>query len=157
MKKFLLLFSFFVGVLAMAQMPDISNVFLNKNKSYSGKLLEADQNLLVTISNATQSKTNDQEYFVSGTTKAGNVVKPFEGKITITKYKDGKKRSTVYGEYDFAEAGADEHSGELKGKFIFTFKWNDKLEKVEDQFIQFTGKWTNYKKTLQYRTLWDNQ
>ena len=104
-----------------------------------------------------QDRKNDQEYFVAGYTLVDRTYSKFEGKIIITKYKNGRKRNVVFGEYDFAEEPTGKHSGTLKGKFIYTFNWNRKTEQIDSQFIEFIGDWTSYDGTLNYRTNIKNQ
>ncbi len=139
-----------------AQMPDISRVWLNENQWYTGSIGNQDTKLNLRITLSQQDRKNDQEYFVSGVTIVERNLANFEGKIKITKYKGGKKKSVVFGEYDFAEEPKGKHSGIFKGKFIHTFKWNKKTEKIESNFIQFTGDWTSYEGTLNLKTNWKN-
>ena len=81
----------------------------------------------------------------------------FEGKITISKYKDSRKQGTVYGEYELAEENKGKHSGIFKGKFIYHFSWNRKTEKIEEQHIELTGDWKSYDETLEFKTHLKNQ
>ena len=81
----------------------------------------------------------------------------FEGKLKIEKYKDNKKRNTIFGEYELAEEGTGKHSGILKGKFIYTFIRNKKIDKIDQQFIEFIGAWKSYDGNLNYPTNWKNQ
>lgn len=157
MKRIFFAFLMFFSVFIFAQMPNISQVWLNKNEPFFGKIGAENMPMKVYILTSEQDKKNDQEYFVSGYSLVEKVNTKFEGKIKITKYKDGKKKSTIYGEYDFAEAGNGEHSGVLKGKFIYTFNWNSKTQAVEGTYIQFAGNWKNYANTMDYRTQWNNQ
>ncbi len=157
MKTLLLSFTLLSGFL-FAQMPNIANVWLNGGKPYIGSI--GNQNdkeaLQMHFTMAEQDQKNDQEYFISGISSVQNERSNFEGKLKITKYKDGKKRGTVYGEYEIAEEPNGEHSGVFKGKFIYTFHWNRKTEKIENQYIEFVGSWANYNATLNYKTNWKN-
>ena len=110
----------------------------------------------VKITNSEQDKKNDQEYFVSGFSLVERTNTKFEGKLIITKYKAGKKRNVVFGDYELVEEGTGKHSGILKGKFIYTFMWNKKTEKIENQFIEFVGHWKSYDGNLNYPTNWKN-
>ncbi len=140
-------------------MPNISKVWLNDGKFYTGKIGNgndsADLKLKINISE--QDKKKDQEYFVSGVSVVEQVVSNFEGKLKITKYKDGKKKGMVFGEFDFAEEPKGQHSGTFKGKFVYTFSWNRKTETIENQYIEFIGNWKSYDGKLNYKTSWKNQ
>ena len=103
-----------------------------------------------------QNRKNDQEYFLSGYSVVENTNTKFEGKLKITNYKNGKKRSSVFGEYEFAEEPSGKHSGILKGKFIYTFMWNAKTQKIEKQYLQFIGDWASYDGSLTFKTNWKN-
>ena len=85
-----------------------------------------------------------------------NTHSKFEGKLKITNYKNGKKRSSVFGEYEFAEEPKGKHSGILRGKFIYTFMWNAKTQKIEKQYLQFIGDWASYDGALNFKTNWKN-
>ncbi len=139
-------------------MPDISKVWLNNGNLYTGKIGNGNDMavLKMKFNISEQDRKNDQEYFVSGTSTVQNFVSNFEGKIKITKYKDGKE-SKVFGEYMFAEELKGKHSGLFKGNFVYTFIWNKKTETIENQTIEFTGNWESYDKTLNYKTHWKNQ
>lgn len=159
MKKIFLLFIFISGF-TMAQMPNISEVWLNNSKPYTGNIIAAKKKipLKLKINISEQNNKNDQEYFISGYTLVeNNNYARFEGKLKITKYKDGKKRSTVFGEYEFVEEPKGKHSGIFTGKFIYTFQWNKKTEKIEQQYIEFIGDWKNYKGDMNYKTDLKNQ
>lgn len=156
MKK-ILLFFILVSNFAFAQMPDISNVWLNNSKPYTGTIGNKNQEIKLKINISEQNKKNDQEYFVSGYTLVDKNYTKFEGKLTITKYKDAKKKGTVYGEYELAEENKGKHSGLFKGKFIYTFKWNKNTEKVEAQYIDLIGGWKSYDGTLDFKTRIKNQ
>ena len=67
-----------------------------------------------------------------------------------------KKGGKIYGEYEFYEEPAGKHSGIFKGKFIYTFKWNRKTQKIQSPYLQFVGDWQNYEKNLTYKTNWNN-
>lgn len=149
---FLLISSFTFG-----QMPNISNVWMNNSQPYLGTISTEKTPMKVRITISDQDKKDDQEYFVSGFSLVENTNTKFEGKLKITKYKPGKKRNTVFGEYELAEEGTGKHSGILKGKFIYTFMWNKKTEKIEKQFIEFFGTWKSYDGALNYPTNWRNQ
>lgn len=156
MKKLLFLLILLANF-AFAQMPNISNVWLNQSKPYLGTIGDENQNIKLTIEISEQNKNNDQEYFVSGYSVVGNNTSKYEGKLTITQYKDGKRKGIVYGDYELAEENKGKHSGIFRGKFIYTFKWNKKTEKVEDQHIELTGNWTSYDRTLDFKTNLKNQ
>lgn len=157
MKKFTLLFVF-LSVFGFAQMPNISSVWLNKNAAYQGTIGQGSdsEKLSVFIAISEQDKQKDQEYFISGTTQVQKFVSNFEGKLKITKYKDSRSQSTVYGEFDLAEDPASTHAGTIVGKFIYTFKWNRKNQSVEKQFIQFSGVWKSYDGKESYRVSFSN-
>lgn len=154
MKKFLfflILFSSFT----FAQMPNISEVWLNKSQAYSGTI--GSEKIKVKVILSEQNRKNDQQYFLSGNSLVENNLSKFEGKLTLTKYKDGKKRSVVYGKYELAEEPHGKHSGIFTGKMIYTFFWNKKTQQIERQFIEFIGDWKSYDGTLSYKTTWTNQ
>jgi len=156
MKKLLLLL-ILISNFALAQMPNISNVWLNNSKPYTGTIGNSKKGIKLKINTSEQNKKNDQEYFVSGYSLVDKTYSKLEGNLTITKYKDGKKKSTVYGEYEFAEENKGKHSGIFKGKFIYTFNWNKTTEKIEAQYIEFIGNWKSYDGTLDFKTLLKNQ
>lgn len=156
MKKFIAFF-LLIPIFALAQMPNISSVWMNNSKPYIGTISSDKMVLKLRITTADQDKKNDQEYFVSGFTLVDKTNTQFEGKLIITKYKPGAKRSTVFGEYKFVEEGKGQHSGILKGKFIYTFMWNKKTEKIDQQLIKFVGNWKSYDGVLSYPTSWSNQ
>ncbi|MFP3597043.1 hypothetical protein [Chryseobacterium sp. SIMBA_029] len=156
MKKiivFLILISNFV----CAQMPDISNVWLNNSKPYTGTIGNKGQELKLKINISEQNKKNDQEYFIAGYSLVDKTYTKFEGKLTITKYKDSGKRGVVFGDYELAEENKGKHSGLFKGKFTYIFKWNKKTEKIEAQNIEFTGDWKSYDASLDFKTRFKNQ
>lgn len=155
MKKFLLLF-LLISSFAFSQMPNIEKVWLNNSKPYLGTIDKAELKLKINVSE--QNKKNDQEYFVAGYTLVdGSNYSKFEGKLKIDKYKDRKKGGTVYGTYEFAEEPKGKHSGMFTGKFVYNFKWNKQSQKIEGQFIQFTGGWKSYDAALNFKTSWTNQ
>lgn len=156
MKKLLLLFILISGF-AFSQMPDISNIWLNNSRAYTGTIGNRNQEIKLKINISEQNRKNDQEYFVSGYTLVDKVYSKFEGKFTITKYRDARKKGTVFGEYELAEENKGKHSGILKGKFIYTFRWNKDTEKVEDQEIELKGNWKSYDGTMDFKTLITNQ
>jgi len=156
MKK-LLLFLILVSNFAMAQMPDISNVWLNNSKPYIGTIGNDKQELKLKINISEQNKKNDQEYFVSGYSLVDKNYAKLEGKLTITKYWDAKKKGVVFGDYEFAEENKGKHSGLFKGKFVYRFRWNKTTEKVEGQVIELTGDWKSYDGTLNFKTSLTNQ
>lgn len=157
MKKLLLLF-LFLGQFIFAQMPNIERVWLNNSKPYVGAISGAKSSIKLKINVSDQNRKNDQEYFVAGySIVEGSNYAKFEGKLKITKYKDSKKRGTVFGEYELAEEPKGQHSGIFKGKFIYTFRWNKDFEKIEDQYIEFIGDWYSYDKSLSFKTNWNNQ
>lgn len=156
MRKLLLLFVLISG-LSFAQMPDISKVWLNNSKAYTGIIGNKNQEIKLKIDISEQNRKNDQEYFVSGYTLVDKVYSKFEGKFTITRYKDARKKGTVFGEYELAEEERGKHSGILKGKFIYTFRWNKDAEKVENQEIELTGNWKSYDGTMDFKTSINNQ
>jgi len=138
-------------------MPDISKVWLNNSKPYLGTIGKDGEVLKLKINISEQDKKNDQEYFVSGYSLVDKVYAKFEGKIKITKYKDSKKKGTVYGEYDLAEENKGKHSGQFKGKFIYTFTWDKDKEQIENQYIDLIGDWLSYDKTMTFKTRLKNQ
>lgn len=141
---------------AFSQMPNIAEVWMNKSQPYTGTI--AGKELLkIKINISEQNRKNDQEYFLAGYSMVEKNFSKFEGKLKINQYRDGKKRSTVYGEYELAEEPKGKHSGIFTGKFIYTFMWNAKLQQVEKQFIEFIGNWKSYDGTLSYKTTWKNQ
>ncbi|SIQ52141.1 hypothetical protein SAMN05880574_11540 [Chryseobacterium sp. RU37D] len=156
MKK-ILLFLVLISNFAFAQMPDISNVWLNNSKPYTGTIGSKGEEIKLKINISEQNKKNDQEYFVSGYTLVDKTYSKFEGKLTIAKYRDSKKKGTVFGEYELAEENKGKHSGILKGRFIYTFKWNKNTEKIEGQYIEFIGNWKSYDGTLDFKTRIKNQ
>lgn len=156
MKNLTLLFVL-ISAFVFAQMPNISNVWMNNSQPYLGTISTEKTPMKVRITISEQDKKDDQEYFVSGFSLVEKTNTKFEGKLKITKYKPGKKRNTVFGEYELAEEGTGKHSGILKGKFIYTFMWNKKTEKIEKQFIEFFGTWKSYDGALNYPTNWRNQ
>lgn len=141
-----------VSGFAFSQMPNIEKVWLNNSQPYSGTIGNKNQEIKLKINVSEQNKNNDQEYFVAGYSLVERNYTKFEGKMKITKYKNGKKKNIVFGEYDFAEEPNGQHSGTLKGKFTYTFKWNSKSEKIESQHIEFIGDWSSYDHSLNYRT-----
>lgn len=155
MKKFLLLFLFVSGF-AFSQMPNIEQVWMNKSQPYTGVIGNGKQEIKVKVNISEQNKKNDQEYFLSGYSVVENTNSKFEGKLKINQYRDGKKRSTVFGEYELAEEPTGQHSGIFTGKFIYTFMWNKKTQNIENQFIKFIGNWKSYDGTLTYKTNWKN-
>lgn len=156
MKNLFLVFTLF-STFAFAQMPNISSVWMNNSQPYLGTISSEKMPMKVRFTISEQDKKNDQEYFLSGFTLVENTNTKFEGKLKITKYKAGKKRNTVFGEYELVEENKGKHSGILKGKFVYTFLWNKKTEKIEQQFLQFFGNWNSYDGTLTYQTNWRNQ
>ena len=50
-----------------------------------------------------------------------NILKKYQGPVKILLQKD----------YELAEEATGKHSGILKGKFIYTFMWNKKTEKID--------------------------
>lgn len=156
MKKLLLLF-IFVSSLALAQMPNIANVWLNNSKPYTGTIGSENQIIKLKVNISEQNKKNDQEYFVSGYSLVDNTYSKYEGTITVTKYKDGKKKGVVYGNYELAEENKGKHSGIFTGKFIYTFRWNKETEKIEHPYIELIGNWKSYDQTLDFKTRLKNQ
>lgn len=156
MKKFLL-FLILLSSFSFAQMPNISSVWMNKSQPYLGTISAEKMPMKVRILTSEQNKKNDQEYFVSGFSLVEITNTKFEGKLKITKYQDGKKRNVIFGDYELAEEGTGKHSGILKGKFIYTFFWNKKTQKIDRQFIEFIGNWKSYDGKLNYTTNWKNQ
>lgn len=156
MKK-ALLFLILVSNFFFAQMPDISSVWLNNSKPYIGTIGKDEEVLKLKINISEQNRKNDQEYFVSGYSLVDKVYAKFEGKFTITKYKDNKKSGTVFGTYELAEENKGKHSGLFTGKFVYTFKWNKKTEKIEGQYIELIGDWKSYDGSLNFKTRLKNQ
>ena len=155
MKNLTLLF-LMVGTFAFSQMPNVSRVWINNSQPYLGTISAEKMPIKLRIITSAQDKKNDQEYFVSGFSLIETNNTKFEGKLRINKYKAGKKRNSVFGEYELAEEGTGKHSGIFKGKFIYTFMWNKKTEKIEKQFIEFFGTWKSYDGALNYPTNWKN-
>ena len=155
--KLSLLFFVFLFNFAFAQMPNISNVWLNNSKPYVGTIGNDKETIKLKIEISEQDKKKDQEYFVSGYSVVENNHSKFEGKFKITKYKDTKSKGVVYGDYELAEEMKGKHSGVFKGKFIYTFKWNKTTEKIESQDIELIGDWKSYDKTLDFKTHLKNQ
>ncbi len=153
MKK-IVLFFLLLSTFVFSQMPDISPVWMNNSQPYIGTIGDKKTEIKVRITVSEQNKKNDQEYFLLGYSVVDNNYAKFEGKLKILKYKDSKKRGTVYGEYELSEEPKGKHSGTFRGKFVFNFKWNPKTEKIESPYIQFTGNWVSYDKTLDYKTDW---
>lgn len=156
MKKFLFTL-ILISNFAFAQMPNISNVWLNDSKAYTGTIGNKNQEIKLKINLSEQNKKNDQEYFISGYTLVDKNYTKFEGKITITKYRDTKKKGFVYGEYDLAEENKGKHSGLFKGRFVYTFKWDKTKENVGAQDIELIGNWKSYDGTLDFKTRIKNQ
>lgn len=156
MKK-LLFFLILVSNFAFAQMPNISNVWLNNSKPYVGTIGNDKETIKLKIEISEQDKKKDQEYFVSGYSVVENNHSKFEGKFKITKYKDSKSKGVVYGDYELVEEVKGKHSGIFTGKFIYTFKWNKTTEKIESQNIELIGDWKSYDKTLSFKTHLKNQ
>lgn len=155
MKK-TLFFLLFVSTFTFAQMPNVSKVWLNNSMPYTGTIGDQKEAIKVMVQISEQNRKNDQEYFLSGYSVVENTNSKFEGKLKINQYRDGKKRSTVFGEYELAEEPKGQHSGIFTGKFIYTFMWNKKTQKIENQFIEFIGNWKSYNGTLTYKTNWKN-
>lgn len=155
MKKFLL-FLIFISAFATAQMPNVSSVWMNNSQPYLGTISADKVPIKVKIISSDQDRKNDQEYFLSGFSVVENTNNKFEGKLKITKYKAGKKRSVVFGEYELDEENIGNHSGVFKGKFIYTFIWNKKTQKIDQQFIEFIGNWQSYDGKLTYPAKWKN-
>ena len=155
MKKFLL-FLIFISSFATAQMPNVSSVWMNNSQPYLGTISADKVPIKVKIISSDQDRKNDQEYFLSGFSVVENTNNKFEGKLKITKYKAGKKRSVVFGEYELDEENIGNHSGVFKGKFIYTFIWNKKTQKIDQQFIEFIGNWQSYDGKLNFPAKWKN-
>ena len=155
MKKILYIL-LLINAFASAQMPNISTVWLNNSMPYTGTIGDQKEAIKVMVQISEQNRKNDQEYFLSGYSVVENTHSKFEGKLKITNYKNGKKRSSVFGEYEFAEEPKGKHSGILKGKFVYTFMWNAKTQKIEKQYLQFIGDWASYDGSLTYKTNWKN-
>ena len=156
MKKFLFIFILF-STYAFSQMPNISDVWMNKSQPYTGVIGNEKEQIKVKVNISEQNRKNDQEYFLAGYSLVEKNYSKFEGKLKITKYRDSKKRSTVFGEYEFAEEPKGKHSGIFTGKFIYTFMWNKETEQIEKQFIEFIGNWKSYDGSLNFKTNWKNQ
>lgn len=155
MKKLLFLLVF-ISSFAYSQMPNIEKVWLNGSKPYVGTINKSPLKLKMNVSE--QNKRDDQEYFVAGYTLVeGSNYAKFEGKLKVDKYKDRKKGGTVYGTYELAEEPKGNHSGIFAGRFVFNFKWNKDVQKIESEFIQFTGHWKSYDTKLNFTTFWSNQ
>jgi hypothetical protein len=156
MKKLLLLL-ILISNFAWSQMPNIANVWTNNSKPYIGTIGNENETIKLKVELSEQNKKNDQEYFVSGYSVVENNTSKYEGKMTITKYKDGKKKSIIYGDYELAEENKGKHSGIFSGKFIYTFSWNKKTEKIENPNIELIGNWKSYDGTLDFKTKLKNQ
>lgn len=156
MKKILLL-TLLLSEMVLAQMPNISKVWLNDLKPYQGFITKEKVPISVVFSISEQDKANDQEYFISGKSEVEGQVSPVEGKIKIKKYKDTKKGGKVYGTYELAEEPGGEHTGIFTGKYVFKFRWNKESEAIENQEITFEGDWKNYQGNLDFPTVWSNQ
>lgn len=156
MKK-LLLFLIFTSGFVIGQMPNIETVWKNNSKPYIGTIGNKGEEIRLKINISEQNKKNDQEYFVAGYSLVDTNYTKFEGKLTITKYKDSKKKGVVYGTYELAEESKGKHSGMFTGKFVYTFTWNKNSEKIENQDIELIGDWKSYDKTLEFKTKLKNQ
>ncbi|MFC7348528.1 hypothetical protein ACFQO9_17560 [Chryseobacterium zhengzhouense] len=156
MKK-LLLFLIFTSGFVFGQMPNIETVWKNNSKPYIGTIGNKGEEIRLKINISEQNKKNDQEYFVAGYSLVDTNYTKFEGKLTITKYKDSKKKGVVYGTYELAEESKGKHSGMFTGKFVYTFTWNKNSEKIENQDIELIGDWKSYDKTLEFKTKLKNQ
>lgn len=155
MKK-LLFYFILISNAAFSQMPDISNVWLNNSKAYTGTIGSKNQEIKLKIDISEQDRKNDQEYFVSGYTLVDKNYTKFEGKFKIKKYKDSGKKGSVYGEYELAEEYKGKHSGMFSGKFVYTFHWDKNNEKIEQQYIELAGDWKSYDGTLDFKTRLQN-
>lgn len=156
MKK-LLLFLIFTSGFVFGQMPNIETVWKNNSKPYIGTIGNKGEEIRLKINISEQNKKNDQQYFVAGYSLVDTNYTKFEGKLTITKYKDSKKKGVVYGTYELAEESKGKHSGMFTGKFVYTFTWNKNSEKIENQDIELIGDWKSYDKTLEFKTKLKNQ
>lgn len=156
MKKYLFLFLISCQFFS-AQMPNISTVFLNNSKAFTGTFGSQKIPIKIKINIADQDKKNNQHYFVSGYTLMENKYQKIEGTLLITKYKDGNKRNSVYGTYEIAQDPKAANSGLFTGKFIYTFMWNKKTEKIEDQFIEFIGERKNYSTNALETAKWSSE
>ncbi|MBK1897160.1 hypothetical protein [Chryseobacterium paridis] len=156
MKKLLLLL-ILISNCVFSQMPNISSVWLNNSKGYTGTIGSNREAIKLKINISEQNRKNDQEYFVSGYSLVDKNYTKFEGNLIITKYKDTKRKGTVYGEYELAEENKGKHSGLFKGKFVYTFKWNKTNEKIEGQYIELIGNWKSYDGSLDLKTRLTNQ
>lgn len=156
MKK-LLLFLIFTSGFVFGQMPNIETVWKNNSKPYIGTIGNKGEEIRLKINISEQNKKNDQEYFIAGYSLVDTNYTKFEGKLTITKYKDSKKKGVVYGTYELAEESKGKHSGMFTGKFVYTFTWNKNSEKIENQDIELIGDWKSYDKTLEFKTKLKNQ
>lgn len=152
----LLFFLLFLSSFTFAQMPNIGEVWLNNSKPYLGTIGNENQKIKVKVNVSEVNKKNDQQYFLAGYSAVDQNLTRFEGKLKITQYKDGKKRSSIYGTYELAEEPSGKHSGIFSGKFIYNFVWNKNTEKIEMQYIQFIGDWKSYDGTLNLKTSWKN-
>ena len=155
--RYFTLIILFISSFSFAQMPDISAVWLNKHQAYKGIISSQKTPLHLKIDLSSQDRKNDQEYFVSGYSTVDKNLSKFEGKIFITQYKNSKKGGKVFGKYELFEEPKGKHSGTFKGKFIYTFKFNKKTQKVESEYLEFVGDWESYDKLLNFRTDWNNQ
>lgn len=156
MKSLILILTFFSS-LAFSQMPNIASVWMNHSKAYTGYIDTKKTELKMKVLISEQDQNNDQEYFLSGYSFVDGMYNRFEGKLKITQYKDGKSKSTVFGEYELAEEPIGKHSGMFTGKFVYTFKWNKETQEIEQPEIQFEGDWKSYDGTLEYKTEFGNR
>ncbi|MFC6268024.1 hypothetical protein [Frigoriflavimonas asaccharolytica] len=145
-----------ISTFCFSQMPDISTVWLNNHQFYTGSISPSKTELKLKIELSSQDKKNDQEYYISGLSSVEKNISDFEGKIKITSYKNSKKGGKIFGNYEFFEKPDGKHTGIFQGKFIYTFKFNKKTQKIESQYLEFVGDWENYKKNLNFKTNWKN-
>ncbi|OBW40112.1 hypothetical protein AB670_03579 [Chryseobacterium sp. MOF25P] len=89
MKK-LLFFLVLISNFAFAQMPNISNVWLNNSKPYIGTIGNDKETIKLKIEISEQDKKKDQEYFVSGYSLVENNHSKFEGKFKLPNIKTQK-------------------------------------------------------------------
>lgn len=146
-----------ISTFCFGQMPDISIVWLNNHKAYKGTMGKENEELKLSLDLASQDIKNDQEYFVSGYRMIHKDISTFEGKFKITSYKNTKKGAKVFGEYELFEKPKGKESGIYKGKFIYTFRYNKKTQKIESPFMEFVGDFENYDKDVYFKTEWKNQ
>lgn len=148
-----LLFCF--GILS-AQMPNISNVWLNNQNAYIGNF-GTNSNLKFFIENAEQNKNNEQEFLINGRISYLENSNKVVGKMEIKKYKDSGKHTKIFGNYLLEEDKNSKDKGYYKGNFVFSFDWDRTTKQISNKQIVFKGNWYPYAKQLKReKTNWSN-